>query len=45
MNDHESSSLPQVWPPGYPLEDIIDAHRYVDTGHKRGNVVVDVQAN
>lgn len=29
----------------YPLEDIIDAHRYVDAGHKRGNVVVDVQAN
>ena len=26
----------------YALDDIIDAHRYVDNGHKRGNVVVTV---
>ena len=24
----------------YALEDIVDAHSYVDTGHKRGNVII-----
>jgi NADPH:quinone reductase-like Zn-dependent oxidoreductase len=26
----------------YALDDIVDAHRYVDTGHKRGNVILTV---
>jgi NADPH:quinone reductase-like Zn-dependent oxidoreductase len=26
----------------YTMDDIVEAHRYVDSGHKRGNVVVAV---
>ena len=38
----ESGELRPVIDRVYPLDEIVEAHRYVDLGHKKGNVIVTV---
>lgn len=36
----EAGELSPVIDRIYPLDDLVEAHRHMETGHKRGNVVV-----